>query len=65
MSPEQMISHTFFMNHTETFFDYYKKNLLHTEAQPNKAHRALAKLEKMGKLKAIATQIPCHSMLSI
>ncbi len=56
MSPEQMISHSFFMKDTETFFDYYKKNLIYQEAKPNKAHYALAKLEEMGKLKGIATQ---------
>ncbi|MDO4868800.1 MAG: NAD-dependent protein deacylase [Bacillota bacterium] len=56
MSPEQMISHSFFMRDTETFFDYYKKNLIYRDAKPNKAHIALARLEEMGKLKAIATQ---------
>ncbi len=56
MSPEQMISHSFFLQDTETFFDYYKKNLIHQEAKPNKAHYALARLEEMGKLKGIATQ---------
>ena len=56
MSPEEMISHSFFMNHTETFFDYYKKNLIYPDAKPNKAHRALAKLEAQGKLKAVVTQ---------
>ena len=56
MSPEQMLSHSFFMRDTETFFDYYKNNLIYTEAQPNKAHLALAKLEEMGKLKAVVTQ---------
>lgn len=55
-SPEQMLSRTFFMNHTEKFFDYYKKNLIYTEAQPNKAHIALAKLEEEGKLIGVATQ---------
>ncbi|MBP3759014.1 MAG: NAD-dependent protein deacylase [Firmicutes bacterium] len=55
-SPEEMLSHSFFVNHTETFFDYYKKNLIYTEARPNKAHRALARLEAQGKLKAIVTQ---------
>lgn len=55
-SPEEMLSHSFFVNHTETFFDYYKKNLIYTDAKPNKAHRALAKLEAQGKLKAIVTQ---------
>ncbi len=55
-SPEEMLSHSFFVHHTETFFDYYKKNLIYPDAKPNKAHRALAKLEAQGKLKAIVTQ---------
>ncbi len=55
-SPEEMLSHSFFVDHTETFFDYYKKNLIYTDARPNKAHRALAKLEAQGKLKAVVTQ---------
>ena len=56
MSPEQMLSHSFFMRDTETFFDYYKNNLIYTDAEPNDAHKALARLEEMGKLKAVITQ---------
>jgi NAD-dependent deacetylase len=55
-SPEEMLSHSFFMNHTETFYEYYKNNMLYPEVQPNKAHYALVKLEEQGKLKAIVTQ---------
>ncbi|MEG0391227.1 MAG: NAD-dependent protein deacylase [Anaerovoracaceae bacterium] len=55
-SPEEMISHSFFMEDTETFFDYYKKNLIYPEAKPNKAHLALAQLEAQGKLSAVVTQ---------
>lgn len=55
-SPEHMLSRTFFDKHTETFFDYYKNNLIYMEAMPNKAHTALAKLEEEGKLTAIVTQ---------
>lgn len=55
-SPEHMLSRTFFMNHTEKFYDYYKKNLIYPDAQPNKAHLALAKLEDEGKLTAVVTQ---------
>ena len=55
-SPEEMLSHSFFVNHTETFFDYYKNNLIYRDAMPNKAHRALARLEAQGKLKAVITQ---------
>ena len=55
-SPEHMLSHTFFMRHTEMFFDYYKKNLIYPDAEPNKAHMALAKMEQAGKLTGIVTQ---------
>ncbi len=55
-SPEEILSHTFFVRKTEVFFDYYKKNLIYLEAEPNKAHKALAHLEKEGKLKAVVTQ---------
>ena len=55
-SPEEMLSHTFFIRHMKTFYDYYKKNLIYPDAEPNKAHRALAKLEAEGKLKAVVTQ---------
>lgn len=55
-SPETMLSHTFYVNHTEMFFKYYKENLIYPDAQPNDAHKALAKLEEMGKLKAVITQ---------
>ena len=55
-SPEEMLSHSFFVRYTDTFFDYYKNNLIYTAAQPNKAHRALARLEETGKLKAVITQ---------
>jgi len=55
-SPEEMLSHSFFVNHTETFYDYYKNNMLYPAVKPNKAHYALARLEERGKLKAIVTQ---------
>jgi len=54
--PEVMISHSFFESQTEEFFDFYGAKLLHLDAQPNKAHLALAALEKAGKLKAVITQ---------
>lgn len=55
-SPEEMLSWTFFKNNTDIFYDYYKKNLIYKEAKPNKAHEALAQLEKQGKMKGIITQ---------
>ena len=55
-TPEQLVSHTFFMRYPEEFFKFYKDKLIYPEAEPNAAHIALAKLEEMGKLKAIVTQ---------
>ena len=55
-APETMLSSDFYYRHPELFFRYYKENLIHTEAEPNAAHRALARLEKEGKLTAVVTQ---------
>lgn len=55
-SPETLISRSYFDRHIENFYEYYKENLIYLDAKPNKAHYALAKLEQMGKLKAIVTQ---------
>lgn len=54
--PEVMLSHTFYVEHTAEFFDFYRKKLLAPEAKPNNAHYKLAELEKAGRLKAIVTQ---------
>ncbi|WP_097026671.1 NAD-dependent protein deacylase [Clostridium peptidivorans] len=55
-SPEVMLSHSFFKGHTEDFFQFYKEKMIYKGAKPNKAHYSLAKLEKLGKLKAVITQ---------
>ena len=55
-TPEQLISHTFFLRYPEDFYAFYKSNLVYPNAKPNKCHMALAKLEQMGKLKAVVTQ---------
>lgn len=54
--PEVMVSHSFYINHTEEFFDFYKNKMIALEAKPNAAHLKLAKLEKQGKVKAVVTQ---------
>lgn len=55
-TPENLISHSYYLDHTEKFFEYYKDTLVFSDAKPNPAHLALAELEKIGKLKAIITQ---------
>ena len=54
--PETIVSHSFFMRNTSEFYRFYREKMLHPDAMPNKAHYALAELEKQGKLKAIVTQ---------
>ena len=54
--PETILSHTFFMRNTNEFYRFYRNKMLFPDAQPNKAHIALAGLEKAGKLKAVITQ---------
>lgn len=56
LSPEQIISHSFYVRHPETFFEFYREKMLFPEAKPSTTHLALAKLEKMGKLKGVITQ---------
>lgn len=55
-TPEQLVSHTFFIKYPEEFFKFYKNKLIYQDAIPNKAHKSLAKLEETGKLNAIITQ---------
>ena len=54
--PETMLSHSFYVSHTEEFYKFYKEKLLPIGYKPNAAHYKLAELEAAGKVKAIVTQ---------
>ena len=54
--PEEILSHTFFVNHTEEFYRFYKDKMLCPDARPNQAHKKLAELEEKGQLRAVITQ---------
>ena len=54
--PETILSHTFYMKKPDEFFRFYRDKMLFTDAEPNAAHKALAKLEEAGKLTAVVTQ---------
>lgn len=54
--PETILSHSFFMQKTAEFYEFYRAKMLCPTAKPNQAHIALAKLEQQGKLKAVVTQ---------
>ena len=54
--PETILSHTFFVQHTEEFYRFYRDKMLALDARPNAAHKKLAEMETAGKLKAVVTQ---------
>lgn len=54
--PEEILSHTFFINNTKEFFKFYKEKMNSLQYEPNITHKKLTELEQSGKLKAIVTQ---------
>lgn len=54
--PEQILSHTFFINNTDEFYRFYKAKMNSLQFEPNITHIKLAELENKGKLKAVITQ---------
>ena len=54
--PETILRHSFYVSHTEEFYEFYRTKMLAPDAQPNAAHKKLAQWEREGKLKAVITQ---------
>lgn len=54
--PDEILSHSFFVNNTKEFYRFYKDKLNALDILPNVCHKYLAQLEEKGKLKAIVTQ---------
>ena len=54
--PETILSHSFFMHHTDEFYRFYKKKMLCLDAKPNMAHKRLAQWEAQGQVQAVITQ---------
>ena len=53
---EVMLSHSYFIEHTDTFYDFYWSSMVNKSAKPNAAHYALANYEKAGHTIVILTQ---------
>ena len=56
LTPEMILSASFFYLHPERFFEFYRARMLYPDAKPNAAHMALYDLEKAGKLRGVVTQ---------
>lgn len=54
--PEEILSIDFFLSHTDIFNKYIEEKMMINDIKPNPGHKALAELEKMGKVKAVITQ---------
>ncbi len=54
--PETMLSHSFYVSHTEEFFEFYRTRMIALDAKPCRAHTKLAELEGQGKVSAVVTQ---------
>ena len=55
-TPEEMVSHHFFLQHPQEFYKFYKSKMVYPNAKPNRTHYYLAALEKQGKLSCVITQ---------
>ena len=55
-TPEEIISHSFFVDHTKEFYEFYFSKMVYLNAKPNECHKFLKLLEDDKKLSAIVTQ---------
>ena len=56
LTPEMILSKSFFYLHPEEFYEFYRAYMVHPGARPNAAHRYLYELEKQDRLRGIVTQ---------
>ena len=54
--PEEILSHSFFLQNPAYFYRFYRDKMLPLDARPNAAHKKLAQWEQAGKLLAVVTQ---------
>lgn len=55
-TPEEMVSHHYFLDHPQKFYEFYKSKMVYPNAMPNSTHKYLAMLEQQGKLSCVITQ---------
>ena len=56
-SPEEIISHSFFMKHPDDFYKFYFDKMVYPDAKPNIAHKFFAKLQKNHKVTIVTQNI--------
>jgi len=56
LNVETILSHRYFMTHTDAFYQFYKDKMVYQDAKPNAVHDYLAKLELSNKNMTVITQ---------
>lgn len=56
LTPEMILSQSFFYLDPERFFDFYRRFMVHPDARPNITHIKLFELERRDVLRGIVTQ---------
>ena len=54
---EEMLSHTFYVNDPELFYEFYKEKMLYPDAKPNYAHEFIAKLQDKKDVSVVTQNI--------
>ena len=54
--PEYLLSHSCLVYEPKVYYEFHRQKMDTRNIEPNNAHKYLARLEEMGKLKAIVTQ---------
>ena len=54
--PETILSHSFYLQKPEEFYEFYRDKMIITGVEPNVTHKFLADLEEAGKLSGVITQ---------
>ena len=57
LTAEQIVSHSYFICHTSSFYKFYKEKMMYLDSKPNSCHIKLAELEKIKNLTIITQNI--------
>ena len=53
---EEIISHTYFYQHPDIFYRFYREKMLYPDARPNAAHKWIASLQNENRQVTVVTQ---------
>ncbi|SFS00405.1 NAD-dependent protein deacylase [Anaeromicropila populeti] len=54
--PEKILSRSFFKEHIDEFYEFYRDKMIYLNAEPNITHKVLANMEQSGKKIIVITQ---------